>query len=277
MNQSITNKYAVWGNPIAQSKSPEIQQHFARQQNIVLQYRRILGDEVRFEQQLRDFFVDGGQGCNITAPFKERAFRLADQHSERCLTAEACNTLKKLEDGRLYADNTDGAGLVSDLQRLTWLKPNQQILILGAGGATKGVLLPLLQAQQHITLANRTLDKAQQLVEKFQRYGEIRALELNQIPNQKFDLIINATSLGLQGKTADIQTDILQKCGAVYDMQYAKDGDTPFLALAKKCGVPHYADGIGMLIGQAAHAFELWFGVMPDTSILINEITKQDF
>lgn len=263
------NKYAVWGNPIAQSQSPQIQQHFAKQQQLELDYQRMLGDEVRFEQQLQAFFADGGQGCNITAPFKERAFRLADEHSERCLTAEACNTLKKRADGRLYADNTDGAGLVSDLERLGWLKPNQQLLILGAGGATKGVLLPLLQAQQRITLANRTLDKAQQLAEKFKPYGEIQAVALNQLPDQRFDVVINATSLGLQGKTVEIQPSILQKCGLAYDMQYAKGDDTPFLALAKRCGAAQTADGIGMLIGQAAHAFALWFGVMPDTQQLL--------
>lgn len=261
---SHTKQYAVWGNPIAQSKSPEIQQHFAAQQGIDLIYERKLGDEVRFEQQLADFFADGGQGCNITAPFKERAFALADLHSERCLTAEACNTLKKLPDGRLYADNTDGAGLVSDLQRLGWLQPQQQILILGAGGATKGVLLPLLQAQQQITLANRTLAKAQQLADKFQPYGKIQALELEHIPVKPFDVVINATSLGLQGNVVEIKTEIMQKCGLAYDMQYAKGTDTPFIAWAKQCGANKTSDGIGMLIAQAAHAFELWFGVMPE-------------
>lgn len=265
------NKYAVWGNPIMQSKSPQIQQQFAAQYNIKLQYDRMLGDEVRFEQQLKDFFAAGGDGCNITAPFKERAFRLADQHSERCLTAEACNTLKKMPNGQLYADNTDGAGLVSDLQNLGWLQPQQQILIIGAGGASKGVLLPLLQAKQRISLANRTLDKAQKLVQKFQQYGEIQALDWDRIVDQHFDLVINATSVGLQGKAVTISSNILQKCGAVYDMQYCKDGDTPFLALAKQYGVQQTKDGIGMLIGQAAHAFQLWFGVMPDTSLLFKQ------
>ncbi|KAE9527552.1 shikimate dehydrogenase [Testudinibacter aquarius] len=266
------NKYAVWGNPIAQSKSPEIQQHFAQQQNITLDYQRMLGDEVRFEQQLAQFFASGGQGCNITAPFKERAFRLADLHSERCLMAEACNTLKKLPDGRLYADNTDGAGLVTDLQRLGWLQPQQRILILGAGGATKGVLLPLLQAQQQITLANRTLAKAQQLADKFQSYGSIRAVELDHIPVKPFDVIINATSLGLQGKVVEIKSKIMQKCGLAYDMQYAKGSDTPFIAWAKQCGTAQTTDGIGMLIGQAAHAFEVWFGVMPEVSTLLKNL-----
>ncbi|MFZ7259593.1 shikimate dehydrogenase [Avibacterium avium] len=276
MNKAINNKskdlYAVWGNPIAQSKSPQIHRVFAQQTQQDLDYVAMLGDEQQFEHQLLAFFAEGAKGCNITAPFKERAFQLADQHSERCLLAQACNTLKKLPDGTLYADNTDGAGLVSDLQRLGWLQPHQSILILGAGGATKGVLLPLLQAQQRITVANRTLSKATELAEKFRPYGEIQGCTLDVIPVQKFDLIINATSLGLQGKTVAIDPAIWQQAGAVYDMQYSKGADTPFIALAKQNGVPHYSDGFGMLVGQAAHAFYLWRGVMPDVAPLFDEL-----
>lgn len=265
----MVDQYAVWGNPIAQSKSPQIHQFFAKQTQQNMEYCAILGDLNDFEQQLRTFFQQGGHGCNITAPFKERAYALANEYSERALMAEACNTLKRLEDGRLYADNTDGAGLVSDLQRLGWLKPNQSVLILGAGGATKGVLFPLLQAQQNITVSNRTLAKAQELADKFKPYGKIQAVALTQIAVQKFDLVINATSLGLQSKTAEINPDILRLASAVYDMQYAKGVDTPFVALAKSLGVKNVADGFGMLVGQAAHSFALWRGVMPDIEPLL--------
>ncbi|WP_131977024.1 shikimate dehydrogenase [Cricetibacter osteomyelitidis] len=265
------DKYAVWGNPIAQSKSPQIHKIFAEQTGQILEYGAMLGDEQNFEQQLKNFFAKGAKGCNITAPFKERAFKLADEHSERCLTAEACNTLKRLDDGRLYADNTDGAGLVTDLQRLNRLKPNQKILILGAGGATKGVLLPLLQAQQNITLANRTLAKAANLAEKFSKYGNIQAMELADIPVQQFDVVINATSLGLQGKVVEINPEILQKATALYDMQYAKQTDTPFIAYAKSLGVMNINDGFGMLVAQAAHSFLLWRGVMPEIAGLIEQ------
>lgn len=267
------DKYAVWGNPIAQSKSPQIHKIFAEQTAQQMEYTAILGDEQDFEQQLKRFFAEGGKGCNITAPFKERAYQAADVHSERALTAQACNTLKLLENGQLYADNTDGAGLVSDLQRLDWLKPQQSALILGAGGATKGVLLPLLQARQNITISNRTLSKAQQLVDKFTTYGNIQAVELTEIPVQKFDIVINATSLGLQGKTVEINPEILSHAGAVYDMQYAKGTDTPFVALCKNLGVTNVTDGFGMLVGQAAHSFYLWRGVMPD----IGPMLKADF
>lgn len=258
------DNYAVWGNPIHQSRSPQIHAQFAKQTAQQMEYTAILGDLVQFEQQLQAFFQQGAKGCNITAPFKERAFQLADEYSPACLTAEACNTLKRLDNGKLYADNTDGAGLVTDLQRLNWLKPQQRVLILGAGGATKGVLYPLLQAQQQITIANRTEEKAQQLADKFRRYGNIEACSLTHIPERSFDLIINATSTGLQGQVVAIDEKILQNATALYDMQYAKDSPTPFLAYCQSLSLRQLSDGFGMLVGQAAHAFKLWRGVMPD-------------
>ncbi len=261
--------YAVWGNPIAQSKSPMLHAHFAKQTNQDMDYVLKLGDEIEFESQLQAFFAEGAKGCNITAPFKERAFRLAHEFSPRAKMAEACNTLKILNDGRLFADNTDGAGLVSDLKRLGFLKENQSLLILGAGGATKGVLLPLLEAKQNITLANRTLEKAQQLVDKFQEFGSIQAVPFSALTNQSFDLVINATSLGLQGKTVDIPDEILQNAKAVYDMQYSKETDTPFIARCKNLGQKNWADGFGMLVGQAAHSFYLWRGIMPKVEELL--------
>ena len=256
--------YAVWGNPIAQSKSPLIQSKLAAQTHQAIEYIAKLGDLDAFEQQLLAFFEDGAKGCNITSPFKERAYQLADEYSQRAKLAEACNTLKKLDDGKLYADNTDGIGLVTDLERLNWLHPNQRILILGAGGATKGVLLPLLQAQQNIVLANRTFSKAKELAERFQPYGNIQAASMDAIPLQTYDVVINATSAGLSGVTAPVDVAILKLGSAFYDMQYAKDTDTPFVALCKSLGLTNVSDGFGMLVAQAVHSFHLWRGVMPD-------------
>ncbi|OOF85471.1 shikimate dehydrogenase [Rodentibacter ratti] len=269
------DNYAVWGNPIAQSLSPLIQGKFAQQTQQAMNYEAKLGDLDTFEQQLATFFSQGAKGCNVTAPFKSRAYQLADEHSERARLAQACNTLKKLEDGRLYADNTDGIGLVTDLQRLDWIKPNQRILILGAGGATQGALLPLLQAQQNIVLANRTLAKAQTLVEIFQPYGEIQAVAMDNIPCQSYDLIINATSAGLSGNTAPVSADILKLGQAFYDMQYAKGSDTPFIAHCKHLGLMNVSDGLGMLVAQAAHSFHLWRGVMPDFAKVYCEVKKE--
>ncbi|QIW16777.1 shikimate dehydrogenase [Pasteurellaceae bacterium RH1A] len=266
--------YAVWGNPIAQSKSPRIHQLFAQQAGKNLQYLAKLGSESEFEKELEAFFAQGAQGCNITAPFKERAFRLAHLHSETCLLAEACNTLKRLEDGRLYADNTDGKGLSADLARLGWLKPQQKVLILGAGGATKGVLLPLLQAQQNITLYNRTHEKAVELAQKFANFGQIQAACWEELVNQSFDLIINATSLGLAGKCVELPAQLL-KSAKIYDMQYALGQNTPFLNYAKSCGAEALADGLGMLVGQAAHAFALWEGVMPEIEPVLKQLQAE--
>lgn len=255
--------YAVWGNPIVQSKSPRIHQLFGEQTKRPISYTAMLGDENRFEEQLRKFFVEGARGANITAPFKERAFKLADEHSEGCLLAEACNTLKRLDDGRLYADNTDGSGLCFDLARLGWLEPNQRVLILGAGGATKGVLFPLLKAGQQITLYNRTQAKAVALAEKFAKFGEIRTACPELEEEQPFDLIINATSLGLQGKYVPVPAGLLRQA-SVYDMQYAPNMRTPFLNYARRCEATRYQDGLGMLVGQAGFAFDLWEKVFPE-------------
>lgn len=267
------NQYAVWGNPIAQSKSPRIHQLFAEQAGKNLTYLAKLGSEQDFEQELMAFFQQA-KGANITAPFKERAFKLADEHSERCLLAEACNTLKRLEDGRLYADNTDGVGLCTDLARLGWLKPEQKVLILGAGGATKGVLLPLLEAEQNITLYNRTHEKAVDLAEKFAKFGKIQAACWGEICTQQFDLIINATSLGLQGKCVELPTVLFQNA-CVYDMQYALEMKTPFLAYARDNGATKCQDGLGMLVGQAAVSFQLWEGVMPDIEPVLVQLKAE--
>lgn len=264
-------QYAVWGNPIAQSKSPLIHQLFAQQTDRQLTYVAKLGDIEQFEQQLIEFFQSGASGANITAPFKERAFTLADEHSDVALQAEACNTLKRLPDGRLFGDNTDGVGLLADLQRLGWIKPNQKILILGAGGATKGVLLPLLQAEQQITIYNRTFDKAVLLAERFAKFGQIEPACWEQIITQSFDIIINATSLGLQGQYVALPQAMLKQ-SRVYDMQYAPNMMTPFLQYAVEQGAIFYQDGLGMLVYQAAYAFKLWEGVMPDVLPVLTQL-----
>ena len=165
-------------------------------------------------------------------------------------------------------------GLVTDLQRLGWIQPQQRILILGAGGATKGVLLPLLEAQQQIVLANRTLEKAQQLADKFKPYGTIEAVAMDAIPVQTYDLVINATSAGLSGYTAAVDGSILSLARACYDMQYAKGSDTPFIAYCKSLGLNIVSDGFGMLVAQAAHSFHLWRGVMPDFITIYEQLKK---
>lgn len=268
------NNYAVWGNPIKQSKSPRIHQLFAEQMAKQIHYVAELGDDEQFEQQLTVFFQNGAKGANITAPFKERAFALADLHSETCLQAGACNTLKRLDDGRLYAENTDGLGLTADLTRLGWLVENQKMLILGAGGATKGVLFPLLQANQNITIYNRTFEKAVDLAEKFAKFGQIQAACWQEICTQQFDVIINATSLGLQGKCVELPAELFEQA-KVYDMQYALNQQTPFLNYARANGAKACQDGLGMLVGQAAYSFQLWENVLPDIEPVLKTLQQE--
>lgn len=268
------NKYAVWGNPIKQSKSPRIHALFAEQTGKQVNYVAKLGDEQEFEQQLITFFAEGAKGANITAPFKERAFTLADVHSEACLQAQACNTLIRLDDGRLYAENTDGLGLVFDLKRLGWLQPKQNILILGAGGATRGVLYPLLKAEQQITLYNRTTEKAAELAAQFAKFGDIHSACWETLSNQSFDLIINATSLGLQGKCVELPPKLMQTAN-IYDMQYAPAQQTPFLIYAQAQGATAVQDGLGMLVGQAAYAFEAWEGIFPNIAPVLAQLQSE--
>lgn len=266
------DRYAVWGNPIAHSLSPTIHAQFARQTGQAISYEACLGDHVHFETQIQQFFATGGQGCNITAPFKQRAFALVGSLSERAILAQSCNTLKKMPDGRLFGDNTDGVGLVADLCRLHWLFPYQKILILGAGGAAQGVLFPLLQAKQRIYLYNRTFEKAEKLAQQFQPYGEIYATQAD-LP-VKVDLIINATSMG---KTEKLHPKIgawIAKTPRIYDMQYHKTHDTPFLLQAKSLGAKHCQDGLGMLVGQGAESFRLWRNVDVDERIVLHQLRQ---
>ncbi|MDG6881165.1 Shikimate dehydrogenase [Phocoenobacter uteri] len=269
------NRYAVWGNPIKHSLSPVIHQHFAKQTNKQIEYVAQQGDNTLFKQQISQFFELGAKGANITAPFKEVAFQLADEHSEYCLLAEACNTLKKLSDGRLYADNTDGMGLIFDLKRLGWLSKNQKVLILGAGGATQGVLYPLLKVQQKITIYNRTFSKAVKLSEKFAKYGNIGVNSFDELQTNSFDLIINATSAGLQGQCIVLPENLFQKNTKIYDMQYAPNMNTAFLNYAKKNKEQNIQDGLGMLVAQAGYSFYIWEQIQPEIELVLQEIRRK--
>ncbi len=267
--------YAVFGHPIAQSLSPQLHAFFAEQTNQKMQYVAKLAQIDTFEQEIATFFAQNGLGCNITSPFKQRAFALANLHSERCLRAKSCNTLKKMPDGKLFADNTDGLGLVSDLQRLNWLKPEQKVLILGAGGATQGVIFPLLEAKQQLFIANRSIEKVQAMRKEFLALGEIQPLSIADLAHTTpFDLIINATSIGLHGAEFPFSSNIINPLTKIYDMQYGLQSDTPFLAWAKQQGAKQTADGLGMLLAQGAESFALWRGIKPDYLPLLTTLRQ---
>lgn len=266
--------YAVFGNPIAHSKSPFIHQQFAEQLQIVHPYGRVLAPIDAFIPTLNAFFSAGGKGANVTVPFKEEAFERADELTERASLAGAVNTLKLLEDGRLLGDNTDGIGLLSDLERLAFIKPGFRVLLIGAGGASRGVILPLLSLDCAVTITNRTFTKAQTLAALFAHTGSVNAVALDKLTGHEFDLIINATSSGIGGEVPAIPASLVSSHIYVYDMFYQK-GKTPFLNWCEQHGAKHLADGLGMLVGQAAHAVLLWHGVLPAVEPVIERL-KQD-
>lgn len=259
-------RYAVFGNPIAHSQSPFIHRMFAEQTGLQLTYEALLAPLDDFAGSLQQFFTSGGCGCNVTVPFKEQAFALADELSGRARRAGAVNTLIKLDNGRIRGDNTDGAGLVSDLLQNNVPLAGQRILLLGAGGAARGVLEPLLAQQPaELAIANRTVEKAEQLAGEFADLGPVVACGFDWI-DTPVDLIINATSASLHGELPPLAPTLVKPAQTVcYDMMYGKD-TTAFNRWAQEQGAGRTLDGLGMLVGQAAEAFSVWTGQRPDTA-----------
>lgn len=267
------DQYRVFGNPISQSKSPFIHTLFARQTMQNLQYQSYQPEDDDFISAVGDFFKQGGRGCNITAPYKEQAFQFADRLTERAQLSGAVNTLKKLDDGEILGDNTDGEGLVQDLLQHQVPLKDSRILLIGAGGAARGVIKPLLdQKPAQLTLVNRTYEKAQQLVDMFVPYGNIVSCPVESVGNQ-FDLIINSTSASLYKQVPDITSSIFDGNCISYDMSYGK-GLTSFNQWALENGASHSYDGLGMLVGQAAESFMLWRGLRPGTKQILRELRR---
>lgn len=263
----MTDHYAVFGNPISHSKSPQIHAAFARQTGQDLTYVALLAPLEGFAACVAAFQAGGGAGANVTVPFKEQAHALSGQLTARAEAAGAVNTLVFGADGAL-GDNTDGAGLVRDLtHNLGLTLAGRRILLMGAGGAARGVIQPLLeQAPALLFIANRTADKALALAERFGcqggGYGDMSG---------GFDLVVNATAASLAGDLPPLPEDVFAADALAYDMMYGRD--TPFLAFARAQGA-RVADGLGMLVEQAAEAFHLWRGVRPDTRPVIDSLRK---
>lgn len=263
----MTDRYAVIGNPIAHSKSPQIHAAFAAQTGEAIEYGRILGNPTRFAEEVRGFVAEGGRGLNVTVPFKTDAFELLEDLSERARLAGAVNTIIVRDGGLLRGDNTDGTGLIRDLSLNHGVQlQGKRILLLGAGGAARGVLKPLIDAgPQRIQIANRTAAKAEVLATMAE--GPLHASGLEELSGQHYDLIINATSTGLSGAIPAVPEGCIADGGCVYDMLYA-DQPTPFCRWGMAQGA-RAIDGIGMLVEQAAESFWLWRGVRPDTAPVI--------
>ena len=269
------DQYAVMGNPIAHSRSPRIHHLFAAQHAQALEYRAILVTLGGFAAAARAFQHDGGKGLNVTVPFKPDAWVFADILSARAERAGAVNTLI-FQGNSVCGDNTDGIGLVCDLTiNHGYALGGRRILLLGAGGAARGILQPLLAASPaHITIANRSVEKAAALALRFGDLGAITACALDALAGRHFDLIINATSAGLADSAPAIPPGILAKDAWCYDLLYGRV-PSAFLRWGQEQGAAHCVDGLGMLVEQAAESFQLWRGIRPDSAAVIATIRQE--
>ncbi len=268
MSESQLDQYAVIGNPIEHSKSPDIHLLFADQTGEQLHYEKLLADEDQFSQAVTEFFSNGGKGLNVTVPFKNDAYEFVDELTQYAKNAGAVNTIFKNEQGKFIGANTDGIGLLRDLKKTLRIPIiNKKIIIIGAGGATQGIVEPLLRENPtQLIITNRTVGKADSIAEQFKNIGNVASCALDKIPKQPFDLVLHATSAGLQGNNVELPVEIVGANTCCYDLLYS-DQDTPFMAWAKNHHAEKVVDGFGMLLEQAAEAFYLWRGKRPDTGM----------
>jgi len=271
----MTDRYCVLGNPVAHSRSPAIHAQFAAQCRQDLVYEAQLAPLDGFTETVRQFVAAGGKGANVTVPFKEEAFRLCTRRSARAERAGAVNTLA-FAGGEIHGDNTDGAGLVRDIEaNLGFALAGKRVLLLGAGGAARGVIAPLLACHPlSLFIANRSAGKAEALARQFSDLAAVDAGDFAKTTGRQFDAVINATSASLAGETLPLPAGIFAAGSLAYDMMYGK-GETPFLILARAQGAEKLADGLGMLVEQAAEAFLVWRGVRPDSAPVLAALREQ--
>lgn len=271
----MTDRYCVLGNPVAHSRSPAIHAQFAAQCRQDLVYEALLAPLDGFAGTVRQFVAAGGKGANVTVPFKEEAFRLSTQRSPRAERAGAVNTLT-FAGGEIQGDNTDGAGLVRDIEaNLGFALAGKRVLLLGAGGAARGVIVPLLACRPlGLFIANRSAGKAEALARQFADLAAVDAGNFAKTAGKQFDAVINATSASLAGEALPLPAGVFAPGCLAYDMMYGK-GETPFLALSRAQGAEYLADGLGMLVEQAAEAFLVWRGVRPDSVPVLAALREQ--
>ncbi len=275
------DKYAVVGHPINHSLSPTIHSLFAAETKQSLEYQALDLDPDQFEHQVAELIEAGFKGINVTVPFKEKAWAITDKLSPRANDAGAVNTLIFQDDGSIAGDNTDGIGLTRDMiTNHHILIKHRKVLVLGAGGAVRGVLGPLLaQKPNLVTITNRTVSKADELVEQFtpgyKANTELQSCTYEDLGRQKFDLIINGTSTGLHNTVPPIPDELLGINSICYDMMYNIDKPTAFVQWALDRGALRQFDGLGMLVEQAAEAFFIWRGVRPNTAQVLSQLLKK--
>ncbi|MCP5267724.1 MAG: shikimate dehydrogenase [Zoogloeaceae bacterium] len=272
MSESTAELYCVFGNPISHSKSPAIHNRFALQTGENLHYEARLAPIDGFVASVQAFIAEGGRGANVTVPFKEEAFRLCHELTPRAQLAGAVNTLS-FAGKRIVGDNTDGAGLVRDLlSNLNTPLAGRRLLLLGAGGAARGAIGPLLeQTPASLFIANRTASKAAGLAQHFSALGNVQGGAYQDLAGQQFEIVINATSASLGGNVPPLPEDVFAPDALAYDMMYGKT-DTPFIAMARAAGVTRLADGLGMLVEQAAEAFLVWRHIRPETAAVLDTL-----
>ncbi len=260
------DNYAVIGNPVAHSKSPQIHLAFAQQEGVSIDYRRILADDETFVATVEKFFHDRGCGLNITLPFKVKAYQQCTELNDYAQAAKAVNTISFSSTGDWIGANTDGIGLLRDLKSNLGVElTRKNVLILGAGGAVRGILLPLLQENpSQIVIANRTYEKAEALAKEFIAAGTISSSQFSDLKSSKFDIVINATAASLSNQIPPVSATVLKSETVCYDLAYS-DQDTAFLNWAKTHHAGTTSDGLGMLIEQAAESYFIWRGFRPDT------------
>ena len=268
-------QFGVVGHPVEHSKSPQIHRLFAQQCGLELEYMAIRLDRGGFVQGVHNLQAGGVCGLNVTLPFKEEASQLCDHVSDRAEIAAAVNTLCFREEGDIYGDNTDGVGLVTDVQENLGLRlRGRRLLLLGAGGAARGVLQPLLEAgPKQLVIANRTAEKARQLAVAFAGYGPVEAVGLDHLSGCHFDLVVYATSASLSGETPPLPDALFAANALAYDMMYGDD-PTVFMQWAKDHGAEQVSDGFGMLVEQAAASFYLWNEIKPQTEEVIRLVRQ---
>jgi shikimate dehydrogenase len=268
---TLPEQYAVMGNPIAHSKSPRIHALFAQQTGQRLVYTAIQVDHGGFKQAVGNFQASGGKGLNVTVPFKREAWELVNELSARAQRAGAVNTIVFRADGTLFGDNTDGVGLLRDIRdNFRATVTGKRVLILGAGGAVRGILEPLLaERPASLVIANRTADRASELAREFAALGPVSGCGFDALPGQQFDLLINGTSASLQGDMPALPIELLMPGAFCYDLMYSAQ-PTVFMHWAQQYGAAQVADGLGMLVEQAAEAFFIWRGVRPNTRPVID-------
>ncbi len=267
------DRYAVIGHPIAHSKSPIIHKLFAEQTGQNIEYEAMDVAPEELEARIREFVDAGGHGLNVTLPLKQDVLPLLDELTERAKLAGAVNTITYGDDGKLSGDNTDGVGLIADLRTNLRLElENATILILGAGGATRGIVLPLLEEKPaKLVIANRTVERAETLAEDFRGSGTLQASNFDDLAEHDFDLVINATSAGIHGELPPFPESIIGADTVCYDLSYSMR-ETPFISWAKGLGCKRAYQGWGMLVEQAAESFTIWRGVRPNTQDVLSRL-----